>query len=152
MAYKYLIPDGNSYRIKNTISFFHLIIIAWLLIGIALMIYSEYLKTGLGIIGFTSFLLVLMLFRHSKTRIFPNEKMIKIDRGVRGKEPVAYSFSEFESFDLQIIKWVMGIPLNTSLYAHFKSADKVNRYELGSSLSKKGMQQLHNELEEIFNK
>lgn len=152
MAYKSLISEGESYRIKNSISFMHLIIVAWLLIGITLVIYSTYLKTGMGIIAFTALILILTLLRPTKTRIFPEKKVIQIDAGVRGKEPEHYNFADFEGFDLQVIKWIMGIPLNASLHVHFKNGDKLRRYELGASLSKKKMQRLHNELEEIINK
>ncbi|MGJ1432467.1 hypothetical protein ACR79M_13095 [Sphingobacterium spiritivorum] len=150
-AYKYLTPVGNGYKLRSFISFFHVIIVVWWLIGIAIVVYSDHFKTGLSIIAFTSLLLVLVVLRNSKTRIFPDDKNFRIDTGVRGQAPLQYSFSEIERLEIQVIKWIFGIPIHVTLYVKFKSADKTKRFELASSFSKKNIQQLYNELEEVLN-
>lgn len=43
-ANQYLIQDGNTSRIKNQASLVHVILVAWLLIGIALLVYSSYIN------------------------------------------------------------------------------------------------------------
>lgn len=148
--YRLLIPDGNSFRIKKFLSFFHIIIAAWLFIGIVVLKYSDNIKTGISLIVFALLLGTLLVLRPSKTRIFPHEKIIVIDTGVRGKVPERYNFSDFVGFDLQVIKWIGGISVNATLYRRFSTTDKTKRYELGSSVSKKKMQQLSNELTPIL--
>ncbi|MGJ1264949.1 hypothetical protein [Sphingobacterium spiritivorum] len=150
-AYTYLIQDGNSYKLKSFISFFHIIIVAWWLIGAAIIVYSDHFKTGVSIIILTSLMLALVFIRLSKTRIFPNERKFKIDTGVRGQAPLLYSFSEIERLEIYVIKWIFGIPIHVTLYVRFRSVDKTKRFELTSSLSKKKIQLLYNELEEVLN-
>ncbi|UIR54476.1 hypothetical protein LZQ00_09345 [Sphingobacterium sp. SRCM116780] len=149
MQYISLIREGNGYRIKNVVSPAHVIFVIWLLVGIGVFVYSSYTKTGLSVIAFTLLVLILMILRSSKTRIIPDEKIIKIDTGIRGKEPIQYSFSDFISFELETV-YYLRIPLNTELYGRFSADRKTNRHLLGQSFGKGGMQQLSNELEEFL--
>lgn len=148
-ANQYLIPDGNAYRIKTSVSLVHIILVLWLLIGIALFVYSSYSKTGICIIAFIALILVLMLTRPSKTRIIPEEKLIKIDTGVRGKAPLQYHFSDFSGFELATV-YCLRLPVNTELFARFGRGASSKRHVLGQSFGRKKMQQLSNELAAIF--
>lgn len=148
--YKYLIPDGNDYKIKNFISLHHVVVVAWWLTGIAMAVYSTYLKTAIMIIAFTSLILILMLLKSSKNRIIPSEKIINIDTGAWRKGPIKYSFSDFDGFELETV-YYLRIPLNTELHGRFISANgKIKRHLLGQSFGKRTMQQLCNELEEFL--
>ncbi|WP_206541005.1 hypothetical protein [Chryseobacterium angstadtii] len=150
MSYKYLIPDGKAYKITTFVSLAHIILVAWLFIGIATVVYSAYFKTGLSLIAFTVLIIVLMLLRSSKTRLFPEEKMIKIDTGVRGKEPIQYPFSDFSGFELETV-YYLRLPINTELFVRFGTGETSKRHVLAQSFGKRKIQQLYNELEEILN-
>lgn len=149
MLYKLLLPDGKTYRIKNSVSLLHVILILWLFIGIVIIVYSEYTKTGISIIAFIWLLVVLIWVRPSKTRILPSEQIIRIDTGVRGKEPLQYHFSDFEGFEIQTV-YYMRIPVNTELFVRFNINGSSHRHVLGQSFGRKRMQQLCNELETVF--
>lgn len=150
MSYLYLKKDESNYKIRTLVSLFHVMIIAWWLVGIAIVVYSEYLKTGIVIITFTSSILILMLMKSSKTRIIPSEKIIKIDTRVWRKDPIQYSFLDFHGFELQTV-YYLRIPVNSELHGLFISVNgNINRHLLGESLGKRSMQLLCNELEEFL--
>ena len=149
MHYKYLISDEDTYRLKSSFSLFHAILSAWLFIGIALVYYNSYYKSGLFLIVFNSLILIRMLLRPPKTGIAPHEKIIRINTQVRGRKPLQYHFSDFQGFELQTV-YCMRIPVNTELFGCFASNGKNCRHILGQSFSRKRMQHLSNELDEII--
>lgn len=151
MQYKYLIPDHGAYRIKDSLSLLHAILAAWLFVGVALVYYSTHHKTGLFLIAFNSLVLLWKKLKPPKTSIAPNEKIIAIDTGVRGKKLLQYHFSDFEGFEIETVYW-MRIPVNTELFGRFNASGKSSRHILGQSFSRARMQHLSNELDEIIKK
>lgn len=148
--FKYLLKEENSYAIKKGISVLHLILFAWIGIGLALIIYSNYLKTGLILTFLATLLLVLGRLNPAKTKLFPETKSLSVSTGIRGKKPVLYSFSSCRHIDLQVIKLFFGLPIHATLFMHCGKDGNSVQYEIAASLSPKKMKALKRELEEIF--
>lgn len=149
--FQYLIPDGNAYRIKNFLSFHHLIIFAWLLIGLAVLRYSDNTKTGIIIILLAILFIVLSISKTSKTKIYPSENILQVSVSNKNKFQDKYSFDSIQGFELQVIR-AMLLPFGSYLYITAKDNNgKVSKLLISGSLGKKKMQQLSNELNHFFN-
>lgn len=74
LPYRLLIPDGHSYKIRKLCSLFCIIIIAWLFIGIAILKYSDYIKTGIGIIVFALLPGALLIFKAIQNQDLPQSR------------------------------------------------------------------------------
>jgi len=90
--YKYLIMEGNAYRVRTFIALQHIILIIWFFIGLFMFVYGEYIKTGIGIVSFTLLILVLMILRPSKFRVCPQDQRIHVDRAKLRKHLVRIPF------------------------------------------------------------
>jgi len=147
--YKYLIMEGNAYKIRTFIALQHIILIIWFFIGLFMFAYGEYIKTGIGIVSFTLLILVLMILRPSKFRVCPQDQRIQVDRAKLEKPPDSYSFSDFSSFEMDTIYWLR-IPINSTLYARFNFEGKTNRHVVSQSFGRGPMQVLSNELGKLI--
>lgn len=136
MLYKLLLPDGNTYRIKNSVSLLHVILILWLFIGIVIIVYSEYTKTGISIIAFIWLLVVLIWVRPSKTRILPAEYIIWIDIGVREKNLYNITSPISKVLKFRPVNY-MRIPVNTELFVRFNTTEQVTVMYWDSHSNKK---------------
>ncbi|MBB6369671.1 hypothetical protein [Chryseobacterium shigense] len=149
-TFQYLIPEGETYKIKQFFSFHHLILCMWFLIGIAVLTYSDYIKTGIAIIVISSLIIVLLLLKPSKIRVYPYGKILKVDVPGRGRYQDTFDFNQILGFELEALSFAR-IPLGAYLYV--KATDntgKETKHFLGSSFGKKKMQELSNELDQIF--
>ncbi|HFK5571271.1 TPA: hypothetical protein ACG0AO_003094 [Elizabethkingia meningoseptica] len=144
--FKHLNKHSTGYLVKQYPSFQHAIVIAWILIAIVIIIKTSYLKTGIVLLVVFS-LLTILAFRFPKICIDKASGFITVNMGDK-KRQKQYSFSDFESFELQTL-YIGFIPLGSFLYANFKNTSKIKRPLISQSFGKKRMQELYNELEQI---
>ncbi|UIR56691.1 hypothetical protein LZQ00_02480 [Sphingobacterium sp. SRCM116780] len=145
----YLIPEAETYKIKRFFSFHHLILCMWMLIGFAILTYSDYTKTGIAIIIITIISLVFLLLKPSKNRVYPYDNILQVDVPRRGLYQETFDFSQILGFELETISFAH-ITLGAYLYVKtINNNGKEGKHLLGSSLGKKKMQTLSNELDQI---
>ncbi|MGG5210619.1 hypothetical protein ACQWU4_16965 [Chryseobacterium sp. MIQD13] len=150
-TFRYLIPEGETYKIKQFFSFHHLILCIWFLIGLAVLKYSDYTKTGIAVIIISASVIVLLIMKPSKTRVYPYGKILKVDVPRRGIYQDTFDFNQILGFELETLSFSR-IPLGAYLYV--KTTDnnsKEGKHLIGSSFGKKKMQELSNELDQILN-
>jgi hypothetical protein len=141
--------EGDTYKVRPFIALQHIILIIWFFIGLFMFVYGEFIKTGIGIVSFTLLILILMILRPSKFRVFLHDQQIQVDRAKLEKTPDSYAFSDFISFELDTIYWLR-IPINSTLYARFNFEGKTNRHVISQSFGRGPMQVLSNELEKLI--
>ena len=145
--YKHLKKDGTGYLVKQYPSLQHVIVLAWVLIGLVLIINTSYFKTGI-VIFILSLLLAILTFRGPRVYVDPYAKIITVKHGFRQNQ---YDLKDFEGFELQSFVMMGFIPIGSYLYANFKDVPKIKRPAMSQSFGKKRMQEVYNELEELIN-
>jgi len=149
-AFRCLIPEGNAYKIKQFFSFHHLILCIWLLIGLAILQYSGHTKTGITIIIIAVLFIFFLLLKPSKIRVYPDDKMLQVDVPGRGLYQDRFYFNQIQGFELQTIEMAR-IPLGAYLYIKIMDDNgKEGKHVMGSAFGKRRMQELSNELDQIF--
>lgn len=146
-VYKHLKNQGTGYLVKQYPSLQHVIVLAWMLIGLALIINTSYFKTGI-VIFVLSLLLAILTFRGPQVYIDINKEIITVKHGFRQNH---YDLRDFKGFDLQSFMLMGFIPIGSYLYANFKDLPKIRRPAMSQSFGKKRMQEIYNELEELIN-
>ncbi|HCN51985.1 MAG TPA: hypothetical protein DIT10_23385 [Chryseobacterium sp.] len=145
--FKHIKREGNSYLVNQYKSLQHVIVIAWVLISIVLIFYTSYLKTGIILLIF-SLLLTIISFIPPRVCFDPLSKSLTVTNSGLKRTTFTYHFDDFEGFELQTIR--MGfIPLGCFLYANFKNVSQLKRPAVSQSFSKKTMQEVVNELEDL---
>ncbi|UWX61777.1 hypothetical protein N0B40_05720 [Chryseobacterium oranimense] len=149
-TFQYLIPEGETYKIKQFFSFHHLVLCIWLLIGFAVLKYSNNTKTGIAIIVITALLIILLILKPSKTRVYPYGRILRVDVPKRGMHQDTFGFDQVLGFKLETFSFAR-IPLGAYLYVKtIDNKQKETKHLIGSSFGKKKMQLLCNELDQIF--
>ncbi|MCP1251458.1 hypothetical protein NK212_06290 [Elizabethkingia sp. S0634] len=146
-AYKHLKNYGTGYLVKQYPSLQHVIVLAWVLIGLVLITNTSYFKTGI-VIFVLSLLLAILTFRGPRVYVDYHAKIITVKHGFRQNE---YDLKDFEGFEMQSFVLMGFIPIGSYLYANFKDAPKIKRPAMSQSFGKKRMQEVYNELEELIN-
>ncbi|CAM3622598.1 hypothetical protein ELOC111193_13925 [Elizabethkingia occulta] len=147
-VYKHLKKDSTGYLVKQYPSLQHVIVLAWLLIGLVLIVNTSYFKTGIVIFVLSLLLTTLLTFRGPRVYIDPYAKIITVKHGLRKNQ---YDLKDFEGFELQSFVMMGFIPIGSYLYANFKDVPKIKRPAMSQSFGKKRMQEVYNELEELIN-
>lgn len=146
--FKHLKKEGSGYVVKQYISLQHIIVVMWILISILVMVYSSYLKTGIVLLLF-SLLLTIIAFIPPRVHFDPESKLLTVVNTGLKRRQFTYNLDEFEGFELQTIG--MGIiPLGCFLYVNFKNVSGFKRPVISQSFSKKTMQEVVNELEDLI--
>ena len=146
-VYKHLKKDGTGYLVKQYPSLQHVIVLAWILIGLVLIINTSYFKTGI-VIFVLSLLITILTFRGPQIYIDISKEIITVKHGFRQNQ---YDLKYFEGFELQSFVLMGFIPIGSYLYANFKDVPKIKRPAMSQSFGKKRMQEIYNELEELIN-
>ena len=146
-VYKHLKNDGTGYLVKQYPSLQHIIVLAWVLIGLVLIINTSYFKTGIAIFVL-SLLLAILTFRGPRVYVDSHTKIITVKHGFRHNQ---YDLKYFEGLELQSFMLMSFIPIGSYLYANFKDVPKIKRPVMSQSFGKKRMQEVYNELEELIN-
>ncbi|TZF94172.1 hypothetical protein FW781_16230 [Chryseobacterium panacisoli] len=145
--FKHLKKEGPGYQVKQYMALQHIIGIAWVCIAILLITNTSYLKTGIILLIF-SLLLSIVSFIPPKINFDPeNQLLIVTNRGLNRKE-IIYRLEDFEGFELQTFRLAF-IPLGCYLYADFKNISRFKRPVISQSFSKRILQEITNELEDI---
>lgn len=145
--FKHIKREGTEYQVRQYLSLQHIIVIAWLLISIIVIISTSYLKTGVVMLIF-SLLLTIVSFMPPKVCFDPVSKSLTIlNRGLNRRK-FTYPLHDFEGFELQTM-YIGFIPLGCYLYANFKNVSHFKHPVISQSFSKKTMQEVFNELEDL---
>lgn len=145
--FKHVKREGAEYQVKQYMSLQHIIVIAWLFISIIVIVNTSYLKTGIIMLVF-SLLLTIVSFMPPKVCFDPASKCLTIlNRGLNRRK-FTYDLNDFEGFELQTM-FISIIPLGCYLYGNFKSVSRFKRPVISQSFSKKTMQEVVNELEDL---
>lgn len=146
-GFKHLEREGTDYIVKQYVSLQHIIVMIWVLISIVVIINTSYLKTGIIMLIF-SLLLTFVAFMPPRVSFnFISKNLTVINRGLNRRK-FTYELNDFEGFGLQTIRFAI-IPLGCFLYADFKNVSHFKRPVISQSFSKKKMQQIINELEDL---
>ena len=145
--FKHLEREGNSYLVKQYKSFQHLIVVVWVLISTVLVFYTSYLKTGIILLIF-SLLLTIISFIPPRVCFDPLSRSLTVTNSGLKRTTFTYHFDDFKGFELQTIR-IGFIPLGCFLYANFKNVSHLKRPVVSQSFSKKNMQEVVNELEDL---
>lgn len=146
-GFKHLEREGTDYIVKQYVSLQHIIVMIWALISIVVIINTSYLKTGIIMLIF-SLLLTFVAFMPSRVSFnFISKNLTVVNRGLNRRK-FTYELNDFEGFGLQTIRFAI-IPLGCFLYADFKNVSHFKRPVISQSFSKKKMQEIINELEDL---
>lgn len=148
--FKHLQKEGTAYQVKQYLSLQHIIAIIWVLISIAVMGNTIYLKTGIIMLIF-SLLLLIASFIPPKIYFDPASNLLSVVNRGLNRRKFMYDLKDFEGFELQTM-YVLFIPLGCYLYANFKNISRFKRPVISQSFSKRTMQEIVNELEDINKK
>lgn len=146
-GFKHLEREGTDYIVKQYVSLQHIIVMIWVLISIVVIINTSYLKTGIIMLIF-SLLLTFVAFMPPRVSFnFISKNLTVANRGLNRRK-FTYELNDFEGFGLQTIRFTI-IPLGCFLYADFKNVSHFKRPVISQSFSKKKMQEIINELEDL---
>lgn len=146
-GFKHLEREGTDYIVKQYVSLQYIIVMIWVLISIVVIINTSYLKTGIIMLIF-SLLLTFVAFMPPRVSFnFISKNLTVINRGLNRRK-FTYELNDFEGFGLQTIRFAI-IPLGCFLYADFKNVSHFKRPVISQSFSKKKMQEIINELEDL---
>lgn len=148
--FKHLKKEGTGYQVKQYFSLQHSIMIAWVLISIIVIVNTSYLKTGIILLIF-SLLLTIVLFMPSNITFDPVLKLLTISNRGLNRKKFTYDLNDFGGFELQTM-YIGFIPLGCYLYGNFKNVTHFKRPVISQSFSKKTMQEVVNELEDVNEK
>ncbi|WP_300672424.1 hypothetical protein [Soonwooa sp.] len=149
--YKYLIPNGKDYDVKQFMGFAVIIVVLWVFIALAMVIWSDYKKTGIGI------LVVLLLgFIFAKTARKGGPKIIMNGDKPESlellyskfKKPLVFPFQDIQSFELRKMYYTR-ILIHVELLAVVKADGKIKSIPVSQALRVKPMQELLNEIEDL---
>ncbi|MEJ5102199.1 hypothetical protein [Chryseobacterium sp. MYb328] len=149
-GFKHLKREGAGYQVKQYISLQHLIVVIWVLISIIVIVNTSYLKTGIGMLVF-SLLLTIISFIPPKIYFDPASQVLTVINTGLVRRKFTYDLNDFEGFELQTIGLSM-IPLGCYLYGNFKNISHFKRPVISQSFSKRTMQEVVNELEDLNKK
>ncbi len=145
--FKHLKKEGTGYQVKQYLSLQHIVMVAWLLISIIVIINTSYLKTGIIMLIFSA-LLTIVSFMPPNVCFDPMSKSLIITHTGLNRRKFTYDLIDFEGFELQTIR--MGfIPLGYYLYGNFKNISHFKRPVISQSFSKKAMQEIVNEWDDL---
>ncbi|MFS4430624.1 hypothetical protein [Chryseobacterium sp. S90] len=145
--FKHLKKEGAGYQVKQYVAFQHIIVVAWVCISGVILINTSYLKTGIFLLIF-SLLLTIISFIPSKVNFDPENKLLTVINSGLNRKEFLYRLEDFEGFELQTFRLAF-IPLGCYLYANFKNVSNLKRPLISQSFSKKMMQEITNELEDV---
>ncbi|WKK58541.1 hypothetical protein [Sphingobacterium sp. BN32] len=148
MNYKFLINEGTGYKTRHHFSLFHFIPLIWVILGIALIIYFDHLKMGAGISLVSLLFFLIIMSKKSNLRIYPQDRLIRVNRDRYAMGPDLYSFSDLEEFELETL-YLLRIPINTTLYARFRLEDRCYRRTVTMSFYRTNILFLLEELEAV---
>ncbi|MBP2619371.1 hypothetical protein [Chryseobacterium jejuense] len=145
--FKHVKREGTEYFVKQYLSLQHIIVIAWLLISIIVLVNTSYLKTGIIMLIF-SLLLTIVSFMPPSVCFDPVSKCLTLlNRGLNRRKFI-YDLNDFEGFELRTM-YIGIIPLGCYLYGNFKNVSHFKRPVISQSFTKKTMQEVVNELEDL---
>ncbi|WP_347217996.1 hypothetical protein [Chryseobacterium sp.] len=149
-GFKHLKREGPGYQVKQYISLQHLIVVIWVLISIIVIVKTSYLKIGVIMLIF-SLLLTVISFIPPKIYFDPASQVLTVINAGLVRRKFIYDLNDCEGFELQTIGLGF-IPLGCYLYGNFKNISHFKRPVISQSFSKKTMQEVVNELEDLHKK
>lgn len=144
---KHLKKEGSVYQVKQYMAFQHIIVVAWVCISVFLIINTIYLKTGIILFLF-SLLLTIVSFIPPKVNFDIQNQILTVTSSGLNRKEFIYKMEDFEGFEVQAFR-VGFIPIGCYLYANFKNVSNFKRPLISQSFSKKMMQEITNELEDV---
>ncbi|KAA2217771.1 hypothetical protein [Chryseobacterium sediminis] len=148
--FKHIKRESSGYGVKQYIAFQYIIGVAWICISILLIINTSYLKTGIVLLIF-SILLTIVSFIPPKVNFDPENQLLIVTHNGLNRKKFIYRLEDFAGFELQTFRLGF-IPLGCYLYANFKNVSHFKRPVISQSFSKRKMQEITNELEDINKK
>ncbi|RLJ23284.1 hypothetical protein CLU97_4519 [Chryseobacterium sp. 7] len=145
--FKHLKKEGSVYQVKQYMAFQHIIVVAWVCISVFLIINTIYLKTGIILFIF-SLLLTIVSFIPPKVNFDIQNQILTVTSSGLNRKEFIYKMEDFEGFELQAFRLGF-IPIGCYLYANFKNVSNFKRPLISQSFSKKMMQEITNELEDV---
>lgn len=145
--FKHLKQEGSGYQVKQYISFQHVIVAAWVCISVFLIINTNYLKTGIVLLIF-SLLLTIVSFIPPKVNFDTQNQLLTVMNSGLVRKKFIYKMEDFEGFEVHAFR-VGFIPIGCYLYANFKNVSNFKRPLISQSFSKRMMQEITNELEDV---
>lgn len=149
--YQYLISDGKDYQVKQFYGFDIIIAVLWVFIAIALLIWSDWITTGIGIL-----VVILIGFILTKTRRKGGPKIIMNGDKPESLEllyskfqkPLVFPFQDIRSFELRKM-YCARILMHVELLAVINVDGKIKNISVSQALRVKPMQELLNEIEDL---
>jgi len=145
--FKHLKKEGSEYQVKQYIAFQHVIVVAWVCISVFLIINTNYLKTGIALLIF-SLLLSIVSFIPPKINFDAQNHLLTVTNSGLVRKKFIYKMEDFEGFEVHAFR-VGFIPIGCYLYANFKNVSNLKRPLISQSFSKKIIQEITNELEDL---
>ncbi|WP_079240604.1 hypothetical protein [Chryseobacterium indologenes] len=149
-GFKHLKKKGTEYEVKQYMALQHIIGIAWVCISMLLITNTGYMKTGIVLLIF-SLLLTIVSFIPPKVNFDTENKTLTVANNGLNRKIFIYNLDDFEGFELQTFQLGF-IPLGCYLYANFKNVSQFKRPVISQSFSKRIIQEITNELEDITTK
>lgn len=145
-SYKYYKQEGHIYTFKNQPVF--TFILALFIFGIASMVYNSSSMLWAGIIFALGVLIVISYFS-KKVIIDIAHKTITLKHSIFS--PLrTFSFDDFQNFHITETKYMGFITMNCQLSAWFDFKGKDLQLTIGQTLTKRGIQNMLNETEDIM--
>lgn len=145
-SYQFYKKDGTLYVFKNQPVFISILVI---LFFIAAGLTYKYGIPLLGLFLIAVGILIIVNFFAKKLVIDPQR------RTITGKHSIfvpakTYSFQDFTGFQMLVMRYMGLIRTNVILSIHFNVNGKDEKLTIGQSLTRKGIQKMVNETEDIM--
>lgn len=145
-SYQFYKKDGTLYVFKNQPVFISILVI---LFFIAAGLAYKYRIPFLGLFLIAVGILIIINFFAKKLVIDPQRKTIT------GKHSIfvpakTYSFQDFTGFQILVMRYMGLIRTNVILSIHFNANGKDEKLTIGQSLTRKAIQKMVNETEDIM--
>lgn len=150
--FKYLLPDGNDYEIKQLKGFAIVMIVLFILIAFALIFFGGFVKTGITILAvfLLAFILSKTTHKSSKKIKMVNDKPDSlVFQYTTFTKPLVFPVQDIQNFELRKIYYAR-ILVHVELLAKTNINGKIRSISISQAMKIQPMQELLNEIEELF--
>ena len=146
-TYQFYKEEGNLFIFKNQPVFMSLMVIFMLIA--AVIAYRERMPLLLILFFIAAAALIAINFFAKKLVIDPQRKTITGRHSIFVSAKT-YSFEDFTNFNILAMKYMGLFTTNVILSAHFNVNGKTKILTIGQSITRKGIQKMVNETEDIM--
>lgn len=146
-----LIFDGEDYEIPQHRGFAVVAVFMLALVALALIIWSDYKKTGVAILSFQLITFILSKTTHKGSRKIQmkNGKPEAIElRYTNFQKPLLFPWENIQDFELRKTYYAR-ILINVDLVAIYNDKGKIRTIPISQALKVQPMQDLLNEIQEL---